>query len=339
MKKIRIEDAVGTVLAHDITRIVPGKFKGVGFIKGHIVKKEDIPKLLELGKQFLYVLDLKEGEVHEDDAAIRIARAISGKNLDWTQPKEGKSNIVAHTKGLLKINVEGLLKINRLGDIIISTLKTNFSCEKETTVAATRIIPLTIDEDRIQDFERIAVKYNPILQVLPYRKMHVGIIITGSEIYNGLIQDESDHYVAAKIKHYGSEVVKKIYVLDDATKISQAIRELKDIGCDLIITTGGLSVDPDDVTRLGVKASGAEVISYGSPILPGAMFLYALFESTPVIGLPACVYYYPTTVYDIFLPRILAGEVISRDDIAELGHGGLCMNCKTCHYPVCPFGK
>jgi molybdenum cofactor synthesis domain-containing protein len=339
MQKIPVEKAVGTVLAHDITRIIPGKFKGVGFKKGHVVREEDIAELLKLGKRFLYVLELSADQMHEDDAALRIARAIAGGNLSWTEPREGKSNIVSACDGLLKVNAAGLLKINKLGSIIVATLKTNFPCREGQIVAGTRIIPLTIPTKKITKLEELAADYRPILQILPYRKMRVGGVVTGSEIYNGLIKDEFDRYVAAKVINYGCELVKKIVVPDDPLAISRAILELKDLGCELILTTGGLSVDPDDVTRKGIRKAGARIISYGSPILPGAMLLYALLDGKPILGLPACVYYSPATAYDLILPRVLAGEDITKSIVAEIGHGGMCLNCDSCHYPVCPFGK
>jgi len=339
MRKIKVEEAVGTVLAHDITRIVPGKFKGVGFKKGHIVTEGDLPELLKLGKKYLYVLELQKDQLHEDEAALRIAPAISGANLKWTGPVEGKSNIISLKDGLLKINTAGLLRINKLGNIIVSTLKTNFPCKKDQTVAATRIIPLTISRKKIERVESLAARFGPIIQVQPYRRLRVGGVVTGSEIYQGLVKDGFDQYVAKKVVDYGCQFVKKILVPDDAGAISRAVLELQEHGCDLILATGGLSVDPDDVTRKGIRKAGAKIISYGSPILPGAMFLYALLDNIPILGLPACVYYYETTVFDLMLPRVLAGEKITRNDIAEMGHGGLCLTCQSCRYPVCPFGK
>ena len=338
MQKVPVEKAVGMALAHDITRIIPGKFKGVGFNKGHVVREEDIAELLKLGKRFLYALELSADQLHEDDAALRIARAIAGSNLSWTAPREGKSNIVSSCDGLLKVNVPGLLRINKLGSIIVATLKTNSPCREGQIIAGTRIIPLTIPAKKIARLEEMAA-YRPVLQILPYRKMRVGGVVTGSEIYNGLIKDEFDRYVAAKVVNYGCELVKKIIVPDDAGAIARAILELKDLGCELILTTGGLSVDPDDVTRKGIRKAGARIISYGSPIIPGSMLVYALLDGKPILGLPACVYYSPATAYDLILPRVLAGEEITKSAVAEIGHGGLCLHCESCRYPVCPFGK
>ncbi len=339
MREIRVEDAVGTVLAHDMTKIVPGKFKGVGFKRNHLVKAEDIPELLKIGKKHLYVLELDENQLHEDDAALRISKALCGQNIRWTRPLEGKSNMVSEIDGLLQIDLDGLLQVNSLGEIIVSTVKTGLPCLDGQIVAATRIIPLFIEAEKIDAVENIGKVHQPVFQVLPYFRRRVGLVVTGSEIYEGLIPDGSEKWVIPKLKAYGCEIVQKILVTDDAGQIAAALTGLKTAGCELIVTTGGLSVDPDDVTRRGVRASGAEIISYGSPILPGAMFLNARLEDVPILGLPACVFYYPRTVFDLMLPRLLAGKQPTVAEIAAMGHGGLCMNCKTCHFPACSFGR
>lgn len=339
MKKVKVENAIGMVLAHDITRIIPGKFKGVGFKKGHIVQKKDIPELKKLGKNHIYVLNLSANKLHEDDAALRIAWAISGDQLHWTQPVEGKSSIISKAKGIVKVNPAVLLKINKLGEIIVSTVKNNFVCQKEQIIAATRIIPLTISTKKIERLELLVQNQHPVIDVMPYRKLKVGAVVTGSEIYEGIIQDEFDKYVGEKVNDYGSKVVKKILTPDNPGAIGNALARLRDLGCDLILITGGLSVDPDDVTRRGVKKIGADIIVYGAPVLPGAMFLYAKLEGTPILGLPACVYYHESTIFDLTFPRILAGDDIAKDEIAQMGHGGLCLDCDKCRFPVCPFGK
>jgi molybdenum cofactor synthesis domain-containing protein len=339
MKKVKVENAVGMVLVHDITRIIPGKFKGVGFKKGHIVKEEDVPELLKLGKKHLYVLNLSTNHLHEDDAALRIARTICGKQLYWTEPSEGKSNIISDADGIVKVDRAALLKINKLGKIIVSTLKNNFPVRKDQIVAATRIIPLTLNVKKIERLEYVAKKQHPVINILPYRHLKVGAVVTGSEIYDGIIKDEFDKHVGKKVSACGSRIVKKILVPDKVNAIAKAVAELMDLGCDLILTTGGLSVDPDDVTRRGVKKIGAKVVAYGAPVLPGAMFLYASLKGTPILGLPACVYYHESTIFDLIYPRVLAGDRISKSEIAEIGHGSLCLNCDKCQFPVCPFGK
>lgn len=339
MRKVKVERAIGMVLAHDITRIVPGEFKGVGFKRGHVVTEEDIPELLKLGKHSLFVMNLGNSRLHEDDAAMRIARAISGDGVRWTAPSEGKSSLVATREGLLRVNPSALLKINRMGDIIVSTLKTDFPCKEGQPVAGTRIIPLTIPKRKIERLELLADRFRPVIEVLPYRRLKVGAVVTGSEIFDGLIKDEFDRYIGRKLSEYGCQLQRKIVVRDEASAISHAISELRDLGCELIVTTGGLSVDPDDVTRMGVRMTGARVVVYGTPILPGAMFLYARLDGIPILGLPACVYYHSTTIFDLIFPRVLAGVEITKDDVAAMGHGGLCMNCRECKYPICPFGK
>lgn len=339
IKKISVHDAVGTVLAHDITRIVPGQVKGVGFKKGHIVVESDIPELLKLGKRHLYVLDLPPDRLHEDDAALRIAKAICGESLRWTAPQEGKSSMISSADGLLKIDVGALLAVNRMDDIVVATLKTNTACKEGQIVGGTRIIPLTISAHQIETLQRMALQTGPIIRVRPFRRLKVGGVVTGSEIKEGLIKDEFEKFVSPKLETYGCQLMKKIVVSDDPDAIAEAIQELRDLGCDLILTTGGLSVDPDDVTRQGVGRAGAEMIFYGSPVLPGAMFLYARLGETPIMGLPACVYFHPTTLFDLLLPRLLADDPITPDDIAAMGHGGLCLQCETCRFPVCPFGK
>jgi molybdopterin biosynthesis enzyme len=339
MKKINVEDSVGTILAHDMTRIIPGKFKGVGFKKGHVVRKEDIPELLKIGKRSLYVLNLSEDQLHEDDAAMRIARAVSGSHLEFTEPREGKINIISKVNGLFKVDIPNLIKLNKLGSIILATLKNNFPCTKGQTVASTRIIPLVIPAKKIEQLEKLTYQTESILQVKQFKKMKVGAVITGSEIYNGLITDDFDPTIGRKIKNSGCEVVKKITVSDDIESISNAVLELKGFGCELIVTTGGLSVDPDDVTLQGVARAGADISFYGSPVLPGSMFMYALLDDIPVLGLPACVFHSKQTIFDLLLPRILAGERLVEEDIVQMGHGGLCMDCEICHFPVCSFGR
>jgi molybdenum cofactor synthesis domain-containing protein len=320
-----------------VTRIVPGKSKGPAYKKGHIVQSKDISELIKIGKEHLYILDLPGGILHEDDAALRIAKAVCGQNLTWTQPSEGKSSMQSTCDGLLQIDVDLLLQINRLDDIIVSTLKNAYPCRKNQIVAATRIIPLTIPEDGIVELENMTSGTEPVITIKPFRKLKFGGVVTGSEVYSGLIKDGFDEFVAKKAKNYGCEMVKKIIVPDGAEAIANAVNELCDLGCELILTTGGLSVDPDDVTRKGVRHSGAEIINYGSPVLPGAMVLYAKRNGTSILGLPACVFYHPTTIYDIMLPRILADEPITKDTFAKMGHGGLCLDCETCRYPACPF--
>ncbi|WP_222705808.1 molybdopterin-binding protein [Salidesulfovibrio onnuriiensis] len=338
LEMVETEKAVGTALAHDVTRIVPGTSKGVGFKKGHIVTEADVPELLKLGKRHLYVLNLNGSHIHEDEAALRMASAVAGTGLDMKGPDEGKVALLAREAGLARIDAEALLEANMLGEMVISTLKDGFPVKKGQQIAAMRVIPLVIETHKIVELEKLAQRTGPFIHLLPYRKPKVGGIATGTEVYEGLIQCGFDKHVAPKFDEFGLEFAGKVNVPDDPERIAGAILDFKAQGCGLVVTTGGLSVDPDDVTREGIRKSGAEIIAYGSPVLPGAMFCLAKLDDMIILGCPACVYYHAATILDVMLPRILAGEVPTKRDIAALGHGGLCMNCKVCRYPVCPFG-
>jgi len=339
LKRIKVEEAVGLKLAHDITRIVPGKFKGAAFRRGQVVRKSDIPKLLDLGKKQIYVLKLRPGEVHEDEAAWLMAKAMAGKGVKLRGPREGKVDFVGQGSGLLKVNVAALQKINALGAIILSTRHNHSPVRGGEIVAGTRIIPLTIREAKIRRVEQICRKEGPVLRILPFRKKKVGIIVTGSEILEKRIQDRSAVIVKKKVEALGSRVVRKAVVPDDALRIAEEIRQMKSAGCQVIVATGGLSVDPDDVTLAGIKKSGAEIVFYGVPVLPGSMSALARLGKAVILGAPACVLHDPATALDLFLPRVLADDPITAEEIARLGHGGLCWRCRVCQYPVCPFGK
>ena len=326
-------------LAHDHTRIVAGKFKGAAFRRGHVVRKSDIPRLLDLGKRQVYVLELERGELHEDEAARRIARAISGRGIRLRGPREGKIDFLAKTSGLLKVNTALLTRINSLGSIIVSTRHNRTSAQPGEVVAGTRIIPLTIQEGKIRKIEEIGRKGGPVLEVLPYRPKKVGVLVTGSEIFEGRIKDRSAGIVRRKVEALGSKVVKEAVVTDDVLQIAAEIRKMKAEGCQIIVATGGLSVDPDDVTLAGIRKSGAEILFYGVPVLPGSMSAYARLGKTVILGAPACVVHDPVTALDLFLPRVLADDPIPPEEVARLGHGGLCWKCEVCRFPVCPMGK
>lgn len=339
-KTIDVEDAVGSVLAHDITEIRPGEYKGSAFKKGQIIRQEDIEHLKRLGKEHLFVLELGSGEVHEDDAAIRIARSISGKGVVFDEnPSEGKIALRSAHRGLLKVNVQALTELNMIEQISCSSRHNNLFVEENETIAATRAIPLIIDEATLKKAEDKGAQAGGIFSVKPLSQPDTGIIITGSEVYYGRTEDKFETIIKNKLDFFNCTLKETTFLPDDREKISREINAFLEKGYELIILTGGMSVDPDDVTRMAVADAGAQDILYGTPVLPGAMFLYGRFGDVPVMGLPACVIFYRATVFDIVFPRILAGEKITRKDIAALAHGGFCLNCEKCHYPVCPFGK
>ncbi len=339
MKAIQVEKAVGMRLGHDLTQIIPGEFKGRAFSKGHVIRKEDIPRLLDIGKENVYLLKLKQDEIHEDEAALRIARALAGPGLDLTEPLEGKVNVKALWEGLLKVNVRGLHVINSLGDLVASTLHNHTVVEKDVTVAGARAIPLVIPACQVEEVERIGEQYKPILEIKPFRTFKAGVVITGNEIYKGRIEDRFGPVVEEKLVAFGSTVLEKIIVPDEKNAIVHGFKHLLKQGADMLLATGGMSVDPDDKTPGAINALGARIVSYGAPVLPGSMLLIAYLQSIPVLGLPGCVMHARTTALDLFLPRIHAGEIIKPGDISELGHGGLCHGCSACHFPHCAFGK
>lgn len=339
MRKVKVEEAVGMILCHDITRIVPGKFKGPAFRKGHVVRPEDVPELLSLGKDHLYIWECGEDQLHENEAAIRIARASAGEGIILTDPVEGKVNLVAGRRGLLRVNVEALTRVNEVDEVILSTRHSGHYVEEGSLLAGTRVIPLVIHRGKIEAVEEICREAGPLVEVRETRALRTGIVTTGNEVFHRRIEDRFGPVVVNKLAEYGCPVMGQVILPDDAGGITGAIKDMVARGAEMVITTGGMSVDPDDVTPAGVRATGARVVSYGAPVLPGAMFLLAYLGNVPVLGLPACVMYFRATVFDLMLPRILAGEEITRKDLARMGHGGLCLGCKECRYPDCSFGK
>ncbi len=362
-KTIPVTEAVGTVLAHDITEIKPGKFKGRALKKGHIIREQDVRYLKRLGKENLFILKIKKDEMHEDKAADAIAKALSGEGLrPGGKPSEGKINLIAKNDGLLKVNRDALFKFNMLGQVICSTLHNNTIVKKGQTVAGTRAIPLIVKKNIVKDAVKIAKGAKGLLTVKKIKRPKAGIVITGSEVFYGRVKDAFTPVITKKIKDIKGRIIGIFYAPDDTGIIENRVKELLSRGADLIVITGGMSVDPDDVTRFAIRNIGVEDLTYGSPVLPGSMFLVAYLKKKnlsppatagplrrkiknqkskiiPILGVPACGMYSDITIFDMILPRVLAGERIGRKELAELGHGGLCLKCKKCNYPVCPFGK
>lgn len=341
MKVIHVHDAVGSVLCHDITRIVPGESKGPVFRKGHIVRPEDIKVLLETGKEHLYVFEPLAGMVHENDAAARIVAAVVGSNLVPGDPKEGRIDLVAACDGLLRVDVPALNRINGLGEITMATLHGMQFVTKGRAVAGTRVVPLMIGEDKLRCLE--AAVSRPVIEVLPLVRARVGVVTTGSEVYYGRIRDAFGPVLRKKFAALGSSVMGQTLTSDEVSMTASAIADFLHQGADMIVVTGGMSVDPDDRTPAAIRASGAQILCYGAPVYPGAMFLLAYAEGpggrVPVLGLPGCVMYHKASIFDLIVPRLLAGVEVTAEDVAALGHGGFCAGCPECAYPVCPFGK
>ena len=339
MKLVKTEDAVGQVLCHDITQIIKGVTKDAVFRKGHVVKEEDIPVLLSVGKEHLYIWEKEEGMLHENEASEILRKICQGSNMHPSDVKEGKIELIADIDGVLKIDVEKLNRINSLGEIMIASRHGNFPIKKGDKIAGTRVIPLVIHEDKMKAAEEIGGD-EPIFQVRPYEKKKVGIVTTGSEVFKGRIQDTFTPVIREKIAEYGIEEAEHILCDDDHVKITEAIMEMIARGCNMVICTGGMSVDPDDRTPLAIKNTGAEIVTYGAPVLPGAMFMLAYYDGAiPVMGLPGCVMYAKRTIFDLVLPRIMTGEKLKAKDLNLLGQGGLCLSCPVCTFPNCGFGK
>lgn len=334
---LRVEDAVGKILCHDITKIVKDEFKGRLFKKGHIIRECDIEPLRSAGKNNIYVLELDDEEIHEDTAGTRLGEAAAGDGVIITAPKESRVNLISNRKGVLKIQHQLLRKVNSLPNIVMSTLPTNSVVSEGDMIAATKVIPLSIKEKVLKKAEEI-MKNAPVIQVIPLVKKRVSVIITGNEVYSKRINDSFGPVLTKKVSDLGSEIQNISFAPDNAQEIANLITTAASSGAELIMVTGGMSVDPDDVTPLAISMAGAKIVQYGSPVMPGAMFLLGYLKEIPILGIPACGMYSKATVLDLMLPRILIGERLTKKDFADLAHGGLCRSCQQCHFPNCSFG-
>ncbi len=339
MKLVKTENAVGHILCHDMTQIIKDEYKGARFKKGHIVTDDDIPVLLSMGKENLYVYERVEGVLHENDAALRLCRLCRNEFMTASDVSEGKIELTADIDGVFMVDKNRLNEINSIDEIMIATRKGNTAVKKGDKLCGTRVIPLVIDEKKLLEAESI-FDNKPILSLLPYTIKNAGVITTGSEVYHKRIEDKFTPVIIEKLERFGVKVTEHIIVDDNIDNIKTAIEQMRNTDVELILCTGGMSVDPDDNTPGAIKKSGAEIVTYGAPVLPGAMFLLGYFDDgVPIIGLPGCVMYAKATVFDLVLPRILSGVKLTKNDFVEMGDGGLCLGCNNCTYPLCPFGK
>ncbi|MCI8888591.1 MAG: molybdopterin-binding protein [Hungatella sp.] len=350
MKLIQTVDAEGTVLCHDITQIIKGVTKDAVFRKGHVVTKEDIPVLLSVGKDQLYVWEKEEGMLHENEGARLLCSLCQGSYMESSRPKEGKIELTAGCDGLFKVNHRGLRAVNTLGQMMIATRHGNFPVKKGDKLAGTRIIPLVIEAEKMEAAEKAAMEATggkPILDLLPFVHKRVGIVTTGNEVYYKRIEDTFTPVIMEKLGEFDTEVISHVTWNDDDKKVTASILEMIGQGADVVICTGGMSVDPDDKTPLAIRNTGARIVSYGAPVLPGAMFLLAYYEvkeeggsrTAVIMGLPGCVMYAKRTIFDLVLPRVMADDEVTAGELAALGQGGLCLSCPVCTYPNCGFGK
>ena len=340
MKLIETIHAQGCILCHDLTRIVKGESKGPAFRKGHIVTEEDIPLLLSMGKEHLYVWEPDDSIMHENDAAEVLCSICLNENMDRSEVKEGKIEITASCDGLFKVDKKRLFEINSFGQMMIASRHGNAPVKKGDKLAGTRIIPLVIEKEKMEQAKQLAGT-EPIFFFLSFHPKKAAVLVTGSEVSKGLISDTFGPVVMEKLKEYNAEIVEYRILSDQPSEITEAILQaVREKEADLVFCTGGMSVDPDDKTPLAIKNTGAQIVSYGAPVLPGAMFLLSyLNETIPVCGLPGCVMYAKRTVFDLILPRLMADDKIQPEELARLGEGGLCLNCPVCTYPNCGFGK
>lgn len=339
MRLVRTEEAVGQVLCHDMTQIIPGVSKGPRFKKGHIVAAEDIPVLLDMGKTQLYVYELEEGMVHENDAAERLAAICGSSNMRASAPSEGKIELTAACDGVFLVDSERLIAVNGTDEVMIATRKGGCAVSEGDKLAGMRVIPLVVSEERLREAEAAAGS-EPLMRVEPFKLKTAAIIATGSEVASGRIEDAFTPAVEAKLAGFGISCTYRAKPCDGRDDIVAAIAQARSQGVDLVLCTGGMSVDPDDNTPGAIKASGARIVTYGAPVLPGAMLLVGYYDDgMPVLGLPGCVMYAKATIFDLLLPRIAAGIQIEKRDVVAMGEGGLCLGCKPCTYPHCPFGK
>lgn len=339
MREIKTADAVGQVLCHDVTRIIKGVTKDAVFRKGHVICEEDIPVLLSIGKDHLYIWEKDETMLHENEAAQILYELCKNEHMRPSEVKEGKIELIAECDGLLKVDREKLKRINSLGEMMIASRHGDFPVKAGDKIAGTRVIPLVIEKEKMDRAKKEAGS-EPIFTILPFQKKKAGIVTTGNEVYHGRIRDTFTPVVREKLSAYDVEIIGQEYSDDDKAHISACIRELLERGADMIICTGGMSVDPDDRTPAAIRSAASEVVTYGAPVLPGAMFLLAYGEKDlPIMGLPGCVMYAKRTIFDLVLPRIMAGEKLTKEDFAVLGEGGLCLSCPVCTFPNCGFGK
>lgn len=339
MKKIATKDAVGHILCHDITQIIQGVKKDVLFKKGYQVTPMDIPLLLSVGKENLYIWEYDESKLHENEAAEILYDICSNDHMATDGDiKEGKIDLYAEQDGLFCVNIKALQTLNELEDIVVATRHNGTPVKKGEKLAGMRVVPLVIEKDKMLGIKK-KFKDKTVLELKPYKQHNVGIVTTGSEIFKGRIKDTFGTVIKEKLEEYDLNCIGQEIVDDSIVQITAAIEKFIEAGATLVICTGGMSVDPDDLTPLAIRAVGGEVVTYGAPVLPGAMFLLSYKGDIPILGLPGCVMYAKRTVFDLVFPYIIAGKKLTKKDIAKLGHGGLCLNCKSCVFPNCSFGK
>ncbi|MFC1895491.1 FmdE family protein [Thermodesulfobacteriota bacterium] len=342
LKAVPVEQAAGHRALHDMTEIIPGEEKGAAFKRNQVISSGDICRLQRMGRQTIYVSEPGHEDsdwVHEDEAAGAFARAMAGEGVSYTElPSEGKVEFSAARDGLFHVDARRLEAFNLLPDAKCASRHDFAVVSRGHKLGAARAIPLYMHREQF-DYAMATLSEGPLFRVLPMRQARVGILVTGTEVFVGMVEDRFIPIIRDKVEAYGCRVVKAVIVRDNCREICDSIKDLLACDVDLLVTTAGLSVDPDDVTRQGLLDAGAVDLQYGTPILPGNMTLLARINQVQVAGVPACALYHKTTSFDLLLPRLLAGMKITNQDLARMGHGGMCLACTSCTFPDCPFGK
>lgn len=339
MRKVEVDAAVGLTLGYDITKIIPGREKYRAFRKGQVICQGDVSELKDIGKEHIYVWEPDDHMIHEDDAALRLAQYAAASGLYWREPSQGRVNLKASYDGLLKVNIEGLNRLNNLEDIVFATLHNDRVVVKDQNVAGTRVVPVAVDKKLLDETEKLCADMKPILSIKPFKPLWVAVVTTGTEVNSGRIKDGFARVIRKKIAPFAGRWMGQVIVPDDPELIASEIQNFVAEGAQLVVVTGGMSVDADDATPQGIRNSGAEVVFYGAPILPGSQFMLAYQGHVTICGVPGGALFSKKTTLDLLLPRIFAEDKIKRSDIVAMGHGGLCEGCPQCHFPRCPFGK
>ena len=337
MKKVPVEQAVGLPLCHDITAMYDG-FKGAAFRRGHIIAPEDVEKLLNLGKKQVFIWEENAGEIHEEEAALRLAAMAPVANAHYVGPSEGKVLLIVDGPGMFRVDRGLLSRINTIGDITIATVPDHYPVTPGMRLASMRIVPLVTKLKQIEAAEALC-REKKLLDLRPYRQLKAGVIITGSEVYTGRIQDKFQPVVRRKLAQYPCDILGVTLCDDDPAMIVAAAERYLQQGAELLIFTGGMSVDPDDITPTAIRALGASIITHGVPAQPGNMTLVGYRGEVAILGIPGAAISLPTTMFDVLLPQVFTGDKLTKEDFVSLGDGGLCLQCPVCHFPACPFGR
>lgn len=340
MRKVKTEEAVGLTLCHDVTEMRDG-FKGAAFKRGHVIRQEDVEKLLDIGKKHIFIWEENADEIHEEECAAMLSEMLAAEGTHYTPVSEGKVVMIADRKGQFRVDTDNLYKLNSIEDITVTSIPDHYPVNPGDKLASMRIVPLVTKKSNMELAKRLCSEHS-IFELKPYKELNVGVVITGSEVYSGRIIDKFEPVVRSKMDKYPADILGVKICDDDLDMITGAAKELIDKGADLLIFTGGMSVDPDDLTPTAIRSLGAHIVSHGVPAQPGNMTLVAYGESDKeitMLGVPGAAIKMPATVFDVLLPQIFTGEPITQEDLIRLGDGGLCHNCESCHFPNCTFGR